>query len=179
MSSEEPTKEVTWYIKDLHGLSGPYSEVDIRGKLRQGSIDPQASIRQGNSAWRKASEVQKLFEELDQSGWYFQYSTHTLGPYTPVRLLNLIESGRVPKGSTIRCGSTASWITIESAVPLLREAVARLQKPNPLEPLVTSAKTTVRGPNGASTLRRWQTKLGFKHSSNRFKCLNYPKRICN
>ena len=72
MSSDEQAKEVAWYIKDANGLTGPFSESNIREKFRQGKIDDLASIRQGNSSWRLASEVQKLFEELEQSGWYFQ-----------------------------------------------------------------------------------------------------------
>lgn len=104
-----------WFVKvDSTQEKGPYREHQIRRGLLTGKIRDPMRIRQGDSPWKSAAEVQQLFAALDARGFYVKDADHReYGPFTQDRIRELDAAGELPGKYWIRHCQDGPWTEVD------------------------------------------------------------------
>jgi len=158
-----------WYIKDDAGMKGPFSELEVRRLFSSNKIPQSATIRQGASAWRSAVDVQVLFDELDESGWYVLDSLQkTTGPFTARRLVELIEGRNAPGELKVKKGKIGNWQDPRTAIDLIKVELTSASNPTP-------EQTDSKAVDNPSILRNLATQIGQQAHLKSIEMLDLPK----
>ncbi|HBJ34996.1 MAG TPA: hypothetical protein DDZ51_09595 [Planctomycetaceae bacterium] len=100
-----------WFIRQPDGTeSGPFSEQHIRAWVYSKDSE-RSSVKKGDSNWRSATEVRKIFEELRLNGTYLSDSREVFGPFTASRAQELILKTE-KRYTHIRKGISGEWTQI-------------------------------------------------------------------
>ncbi|MEO9593397.1 DUF4339 domain-containing protein [Rhodopirellula bahusiensis] len=100
----------SWYLRDAEEVEGPFSEPEIRARLLADAFASQAEVKQGNSEWRRASDVKEMFVQVYRIGWYIKTQGKIVGPFLASKVLHLHQMGRLPPDAMMRQGTTAKWM---------------------------------------------------------------------
>lgn len=97
-----------WFIRQPDGTeAGPFSEQHIRAWVYRSDTE-RSWVRQGDSEWRLAIDVRKIFDELRINGTYLSDSREVFGPFTASRAEQLIRSSD-GKYTHLRNGICGDW----------------------------------------------------------------------
>jgi hypothetical protein len=110
-----------WYLRTNTQSEGPFSEPELRARLLANAFFPGAEVRQGDSEWKPASDVKQLFTQIYQSGWYVKTKGKTVGPFVSKKILDLHQSGQLPKDALLRQGTSEHWLMLSQAIALIEQ----------------------------------------------------------
>ncbi len=122
--------QINWYLKGNAEPEGPFSEPEIRARLLAGAYSPGTEVKQGESAWRPAEEVKQLFIRIYQEGWYVKHRDKTVGPFVTQKLLDLHQSGKLPKKAMVRQGTSNTWTPATEMIQTLHQKQSLLAQLN-------------------------------------------------
>ena len=120
---------IEWFVRLSSGKeSGPFSESQIKGGLDKGKIPRGSKIRQGNSPWFEAALVHAKLRQLERDGWYVleEREGSPRGPFTRVRLSELVNANQIQPRALVRRGTEGQWSPVErsSAAELPADDIA-------------------------------------------------------
>ncbi len=126
---------MNWYFRNSLGTIGPLTETQLKERL----IDAEetAEVRQGESAWVKASAVHAKFERLEKEGVYLRSNDRIFGPFVWKRA-NELRNENSERFDSFRVGSDGRWFAIEtwstSFASLPPDSFDRTDSSSPQEP---------------------------------------------
>ena len=80
-----------YFVKLGNDVEGPLSESELRERLSAQRIPSNALIKQGHNGGEFTTDyVKRIFDLLDQQGWYVRGDDGTSGPFVDSKIQSML-----------------------------------------------------------------------------------------